>query len=144
MKLNTDYLNQSLAVLEGALALLQKQEPGTVGYNIYRSACVKEFELIAEQSVSLLRKRIRPYFASNREVEELFFISVFRHAARHSLISDDQVERWILYRQCRNNSAHNYNQRYANDVLAILPAFIDDAKTLSRILGQEWDDDPAA
>ena len=140
MKLNTDYLDQSIATLEGAIVLLRQQEPGTVAYNIYRSACVKEFELIEEQSISLLRKRLRPYFASNRAVEELIVVNVFRHAVRRSLISDGQCERWFLYRQCRNNSAHNYNQHYADDVLAILPAFIDDAKTLSRMLAEEWDD----
>ena len=141
MRLNIEYLERSIETLEGAFALLQQQQPGEITYNIYRAACVKEFEIIEEQCGYLLKRRIRPYFASNRAVDELVFPAIFRHAAKHTLISGDQCERWLQYRRCRNNSAHNYRQNYAQDVLAILPPFIDDAKALSRMLGEEWDDD---
>ena len=36
-------------------------------YDIYRAACVKEFELVLEQSGKLLRKRLAAWFASNRQ-----------------------------------------------------------------------------
>ena len=37
----------------------------------YRAACVKEFELILEQSGKLLRKRLAAFFASNRQADRL-------------------------------------------------------------------------
>ena len=39
----------------------------------FRAACVKQFEIIQEQCGSLLKKRLRPYFASNRQTNELAF-----------------------------------------------------------------------
>ena len=38
---------------------------------LYRAACVKEFELVLELGGKLLRKRIAVYFASGKEVADL-------------------------------------------------------------------------
>ena len=43
---------------------------------------VKEFEIVLEQSGKLLTKRLRPYFASNRQADKLTFKNAFRHAGR--------------------------------------------------------------
>ncbi len=51
-----------------------------------------------EQSGKLLRKRLAPYFASNRQADRLVFKDLFRHAAKHGLIDADAVERWLRYR----------------------------------------------
>ena len=55
---------------------MQQHQPDEIAYGIYRSACVKEFEIIEEQCGSLLKKRLRDYFASNREANTL---SLQRH-----------------------------------------------------------------
>ena len=88
-------------------------------------------------SGSLLKKRLRGYFASNREADSLYFRDIFRHAARHGLITGDECERWLQYRDHRNNAAHRYGEEYADEVLAALPAFIEDARALSRVITQE-------
>ena len=136
MNINTDYLDRCIATLERAFDLLQDYRPGEIEYDLYRSACVKEFELIEEQCGSLLQKRLREYFASNREVDELHFKDIFRHAVKHALITSDQCERWLRYRDCRNNSAHRYGEDYAEEVLTALPAFITDAEAISRMIKQ--------
>ena len=43
----------------------------------------------------------------------------------------NECERWLQYRDYRNNAAHRYGEEYANEVLAALPAFIEDARALS-------------
>ena len=48
-----------------------------------------------EQSGILLKKRLRPYFASNRHADRLTFKNIFRHAARDDLISVEAYERWL-------------------------------------------------
>ena len=78
MKINTDYLDRSIETVENAFGLLRQQEPEEVSYRISRSACVKEFETIEELSGSLLKKRLRGYFASNREADSLYFRDIFR------------------------------------------------------------------
>ncbi len=137
MRLNTEYLDRIVQTLDGAFVLLQRQEPESIAYDIYRAACVKEFELAKEQCGNLLKKRISGYFASNRQVDDLFFKDVFRHAAKHALITSEACERWLTYRDIRNRSTHQYGEQYAKDVLNALPAFITDAQALSLVIGEE-------
>ena len=137
MRLDTEYLDRTIRTLEEAFSLLQRQELGSIAHDIYRAACVKEFELVEELCGSLLRKRIRPFFASNRDVDRLAFKDIFRHAAKHVLITADECARWLQYCETRNESAHRYGEEYANDVLDALPAFIADAQSLASVIGQE-------
>ncbi|MDE0394707.1 MAG: nucleotidyltransferase substrate binding protein, partial [Gammaproteobacteria bacterium] len=98
------------------------------------SACVKEFELVLEQSGKLLRKRISAYFASNRQADRLAFKDLFRHAAKHGLIDTDAAERWLAYRDNRNHTAHDYWEDFAEATLRLLPTFIIDATALVEVI----------
>ena len=103
-------------------------------HDVFRAACVKEFELVLEQSGKLLRKRLRPWFASNRQVDQLVFKDVFRHAAKHGLIEAAACERWLRYRDNRNDTVHDYGEEFAVATLALLPCFIADAKALAEVI----------
>jgi len=105
-----------------------------VDYDMYRSACVKEFELILEQSGKLLRKALKPYFHSSSAVDKLIFKDVFRHAVLHNIINDEECERWLRYRDNRNNTAHDYGEDFAEETLVLLPQFIADATALVAAL----------
>lgn len=48
MKIDTAYFERCIATLEKALMLLRKTDPVNIDYDMYRSACVKEFEIILE------------------------------------------------------------------------------------------------
>lgn len=93
-----------------------------------------------EQCGSLLKKRLRPYFASNRQADRLTFKDAFRHAAKHDLISVDACERWFTYRDNRNDTAHNYGEEFAETTLKLLPDFIPDARALERVIVEGPDD----
>ena len=140
MKVNTEYLDRCIQTLERAFELLQQSEPNDFTYDIYRAASVKEFELVLEQTGSLLKKRIAGYFASNRAADRLTFKDVFRHAAKHTLITPEACERWCEYRDSRNDTAHRYGEGYAEATLELLPRFILDAKALALVIAEEWDD----
>ena len=58
--IDTAFLQRCLLTLEKALNLLQTAAPDSIDYDMYRSACVKEFEIILEQSGKLLKKALRP------------------------------------------------------------------------------------
>lgn len=139
MSINADFLVRCINTLESAFEQLRQHEPSDTLYEIFRAA-VKEFEIILEQCGSLLRKRLRPYFASNRQADRLTFKDVFRYAAKHGLISVSSSERWFAYRDNRNNTAHNYGEGFAKTTLRLLPEFIVDAKELSRVIVEESDD----
>ena len=99
--------------------------------DIFRAACVKEFELVLEVGGALLRRRLRDFLASNREADRLTFRDAFRHAAKHGLLPADACERWLQYRDIRNASAHDYGERFAETALVLVPAFIADARALA-------------
>lgn len=140
MRLNTDFLNRCVRTLAAALDRLDAVEAGGEDYEIFRAACVKEFEIILEQCGSLLKKRLRPYFSSNREADSLAFKDAFRQAARHGLIPVEACERWLEYRDCRNDTAHKYGEAFAEATLAVLPAFVADARRIAAVVGAPFDD----
>lgn len=141
MSIDTAFLRRCIRTLEHALEGIGKHgEADDFLYDIYRAACVKEFELILEQSGKLLRKRLAAFFASNRQADRLVFKDLFRHAARHGLIEPETVERWLRYRDNRNDTAHNYGENFAEATLKLLPEFVADAKALADMI-EAMDDD---
>ena len=140
MPINTDFLVRCINTLEAAFEQLQQREPSDPFYDIFRAASVKEFELVLEQSGSLLKRRLRPYFASNRQADRLTFRAVFRYAAKHDLIAVETCERWFAYRNNRNDTAHDYGEEFAETTLKLLPRFIEDARELARVISEGEDD----
>lgn len=140
MNINTEFLMRCIHTLEMALEQLPQYDEDDISYDIYRAACVKEFELVLEQSGSLLKKRLQPYFASNRQADRLTFKNLFRHAAKHGLISVESCERWLEYRDNRNDTAHQYGEGFAETTLKLLPQFIVDAKELAQVITEGEDD----
>ena len=49
------------------------------------------------------------------------------------------MERWLRYRDNRNDTAHDYGEDFAETTLKLLPAFIEDAKTLAGMIEQADD-----
>ncbi len=139
MRLNTDFVERCLRSLIASMEQLSTKEPDDVFYDIFRAACVKEFELILEQSNTLLRKRLRPYFASNREADQLNFKDVYRHSAKRGLMSVEECERWIRYRDIRNRTAHEYGEQYAEMAVQALPDFVADARRLVEVVAEPFD-----
>jgi hypothetical protein len=128
--LNTTILETCLDTLAQAYEGIQHLEADSTAYRIYRSAIVKEFELLLEQAGKLLRKRLRPFVASTALVESLSFKDVFRKAGQHQLLSLDAIERWFSYRDSRNDTAHDDDETIAVKTLELLPTFIEDARDL--------------
>ena len=132
MNIDTAFLRRRIQSLELALGEIGKhQQENDFLYDVFRAACVKEFELVMDQSGKLLRKRLAVFFASNRQADRLVFKDLFRHAAKHGLMDPDAVERWLQYRDNRNDTARNDGEDFADATLKILPAFLVDAKALA-------------
>lgn len=134
MTLDTNYYNRCVQTLEMGYSLLMKADSANIDFDMYRSACIKEFEIILEQSGKLLRKMLKPYFHSSKSVDQLVFKDVFRQAVLRTIISDEECERWLQYRDNRNNTAHDYGVNFAEETLLILPQFIIDAKSLASAI----------
>jgi len=141
MNIDTTFLLRCINALDLAFGEINKiQKSDEVFYDIYRAACVKQFELVLEQSGKLIRKRLADYFSSNRQADRLYFKDLFRHAAKHGLMEADAAERWLHYRDNRNNTAHDYGKDFAETTLKLLPGFIADAKALAAVIETPADD----
>jgi len=136
MQIDTEHFDTCVATLEYALEKLKETEESEnkLEYNMARSSCIKEFEIILEQGGKLLRKALKPYFSNSAAVDRLNFKDLFRHSALHGLMSLEESERWLEYRDSRNTTAHDYGADFAEKILVFLPAFVGDAKNLSKIL----------
>ncbi|NIJ53826.1 nucleotidyltransferase substrate binding protein [Dyadobacter arcticus] len=137
MKIDTTYYERCVHTLAKAYGLLLKSDPENIDYDMYRSASIKEFEIILEQSGKLLRKALKPYFHSPQAVDQLYFKDIFRHAVLRSLITDESCERWLRYRDNRNNTAHDYGVNFAEETLRLLPQFMEDATALAEVIRQQ-------
>ena len=135
--INTEHLEKCIETLEKSYKLLITAEKGSIDYEIYRNSLVKGFEMTLEQSGRLLKKRLSPYFSSKRALDELTFKDFFRHALKHSLITEEEVNRWFKYRDNRNSTAHDYGEKFAEETLSLIEDFINDAKKLKVVIDNE-------
>ena len=136
MAYNTDYLARCIQTLDESIARLQRADENSMDYEIFRNSAVKSFELTLETAGKLVKKSLKPYFATSKAVDKLFFKEVFRYAAKHGLMHIDEVERWFEYRDNRNNTAHDYGKHFAQETLKLLPQFVVDAKNLKKNLDE--------
>ncbi|WP_419811521.1 hypothetical protein [Bacterioplanoides sp.] len=73
MAIDTQYLQRCADTLALAYQELNSKKPDDLIYDIYRAACVKEFEIVLEQSGKLLKKRLAVFFPTNKDVDRLAF-----------------------------------------------------------------------
>ena len=66
--IDTSGLRRCIDTLEAAFAHLRRQGPDGAMRDIFRAACVKEFELVLEVGGALLRRRLGDFPASNRSI----------------------------------------------------------------------------
>jgi len=132
--ISVEYLEKCIKTLEQSYKLLLTVQEGSIDYEMYRNSLVKGFELTLEQSGKLLRKRLTPYFATKKAVDQLTFKDLFRYALKHSLLTEDETQRWFKYRDNRNNTAHDYGKSFAEETLSLIDDFIKDAYKIRDVI----------
>ena len=133
-RIDTAFLVRCIDTLETALDELRLRERDDPLYEVFRAAWIKEFEIIVEQCGRFLKKRLRPCFTSNRQANSLNYKNVFRLAAKHGLISAGACRRWMIYRDARNYTAHDYGACFAESTIKLLPGFTADARELIAVI----------
>lgn len=137
MKLNFDHLQRCSETLDRSLESLTKAEPGSIDYEVFRNAVIKSFELTLETAGQLLRKVLKEYAGSPRTIDDLVFKEVLRRAALHGLLSAEELERWLHYRDSRNATAHHYGEALAEQTLLLIANFKKDALALHETLREK-------
>lgn len=136
-EINTEYLQKCIATLEKSYQMLQSVDEDTIDYELYRTSLVKGFEMTIEQSGKLLKKKITPYFSSKKAVDRLTFKDIFRYAHKHSLLTEKETERWMKYRDNRNDTMYDYGKEFADETLTLIENFLTDTKRLKEVINNE-------
>lgn len=140
MALNVTHLLRTADTLAEAIKrLAEVKSQDDMLYDLFRNAAIKSFELSLETSGKLLRKALKLYGGSPREVDKLVFNDLFRHAGKHGLLDQAAVERWLAYRANRNTTAHDYGAGFANETLKLMPAYLQDVRHLAAELQRLFD-----
>ena len=80
---------------------------------------------------------------TQEEIDSLIREAVANHVAmlrENGLLSVESCERWLAYRDARNDTAHRYGAGFAEVTLKLLPAFIADATELAKVIAEEIDE----
>jgi len=129
-KLDVTFLQKCINALEKAFELYSIVPEDSIEKDIYRSACIKEFEIILEQCAKIIKKILKNYVVSSVEIDRLFFKDVFRKACQFGVLNIEETERWLEYRDKRNLTAHEYGQSFAENIIEVLESFIKDAQSV--------------
>jgi len=71
------FLEKCINSLDKAYEMYQLAPVNSIEKDIYRSACIKEFEIILEQTANTIKKILKNFVVSTIEIERLYFKDVF-------------------------------------------------------------------
>jgi len=134
MTINTEFLEKCIATLEKSYQYLLQSSTESIEYEMYRNSLVKSFEITLEQAGKLLKKYMTPYFATKKQADKLMFKDIFRYAHKHGLITEEEANRWLLYRDNRNSTAHDYGQAFAEETVGLAKTLMEDARKIVELI----------
>lgn len=138
MRLSVEHLLHTADTLEQALIHLENEQENKVLYDLFRNEAIKSFELSLEAAGKLLRKVLKNYVGSPREVDKLVFNDLFRYAHKYGLLESEATDRWLAYRANRNSTAHDYGEDFAEITLKLLPHYLVDLRQLAEIMQEQF------
>ena len=125
-------LRKALALLHDALRYWNA-EPAESGLKPHlRSAVIQSFEFTNEFSIKALRRVLIERSLSEAQVVDLSFNDLLRLGADAGLLSDPLA--WRRWREMRNSTSHTYDESVALQVVAEIPAFLQEARFLNAQL----------
>ena len=135
MPLELAHLRDSLNALSKTLALTEDEtrmaQFDAATREAMRAGAIKQFEITYELSWKLLRRWLNTYVSPDI-ADDVTKRQLFRLAAENRLIAD--VDVWMEHHKARNNTAHIYDQKIAEQVYDASRAFAHDARRLLAAL----------
>lgn len=111
-------------------------------YNCDRNDLITRDSMIQrfEYTYSISLKMIKRYFSSGafvfENIEGMTFNEMIRQANKMGLLRSN-LEKWDNFRQKRNLTSHTYDEKIAQDVVAIIEDFAFEAKYLLENLKEK-------
>lgn len=98
-----------------------------------RDGLIQRFEFTYEISHKMLRRFLMHTSASPEQFREMAFQDLIRSANEQDLLLGDWPD-WRRYREMRSKTSHTYDEAVALEVVAGIPAFMDEARHLANRL----------
>jgi len=94
-----------------------------------RDGLIQRFEFTYELSHKMLGRYLKETAASPDEIERMPFADLIRTANAQGLLRGDWPA-WRRFREMRTRTSHTYDARAALQVVAAIPAFLEEAEHL--------------
>ncbi len=124
-------INQLEKSLQYSTSNAAKADPGL--FEQLRNSVIQCFEFTYELSHKMLKRYLEETTANPEEFDLNTFQNLIRTGNEKGLLRSDWL-RWKDYRQARTNSSHAYDGRKAEQVYAIAPDFLEEARHLYKQL----------
>ena len=122
-ELNLSVLKNSFNTLLECYDDFLNEQEGRIK-NYIKDSCIKRFEYTYEMAKKIMNKYLKKEY--DKTEKELSINNIFREMYGLGFIK--YFENWVLYRERRNTTSHEYNQDEAD--IDIIPDFIDDVQFL--------------
>lgn len=135
MQLDLSSLRNAVGKLEQALAYcdsdLARGDPNVA--MLFKSAAIQAFEFTYELSWKMLKRYLENAAATAQTIEEMAFPDLIRTGNEQGLLLSSWPT-WKDFRRARSITSHVYDEAKADEVFAIVPRFLADARyLLSRL-----------
>jgi nucleotidyltransferase substrate binding protein (TIGR01987 family) len=125
MKLDTTSLGNAVRRLREGLARYERDPTDEQ----IRDGLIQRFEFTYELSHKMLRRYLREAAASPDETERMPFADLIRTGTAQGLLRGDWPG-WRRFREMRSRTSDAYDAKVAEQVVAAIPAFLDEAEHL--------------
>jgi len=115
------------------ISILERYERENHDIDI-RDAVIKRFEYTFSTSVKIIYRYLKYAYA---ELDDTLSFNDAIRKANQSGILLTNLETWDIYRKKRNLTSHIYNEEMINDIIKIIPQFIDECNFLINKLEEK-------
>lgn len=98
-----------------------------------RDGLIQRFEFTYELSHKMLKRFLEFTSPSPATIDELAFQDLIRTGNEQGLLLSDWTH-WKKYREMRSRTSHTYDESVALQVIAEIPAFLQEARFLNKQL----------
>lgn len=131
MKLELTPLVNAVARLEEGIDEYKRDKTQT----LIRDGLVQRFEFTYEISFKMLRRYLTQAAPNPTEYDDMPFPDLIRSGNEQGLLLGDWPK-WKTYRDMRAKTSHTYDEKIALEVVAAIPAFLEEARYLCDQLKQ--------
>ncbi|MNX75741.1 Nucleotidyltransferase substrate binding protein like protein [compost metagenome] len=99
----------------------------------FRAAAIQAFECTYELAWKMLKRYLEHSLPNPAEVDEMPFPNLIRTGNEQGLLLSAWPV-WRDFRKARGMTSHTYDEQKAEEVFAVIPAFLDDVRFLLQRL----------